>query len=262
MRFPSAVPRLSDGVVTLRPATLDDVPDIVEQCNDPESIAWTKVPVPYGDQDAIDWVSVAIPKGWHANTDLCFAIEYDGRFAGSTALRPDADDNAEIAFGLAAWARGHGVASRAVRLLLRWGFSERGYAVVHWRANVGNFASRRVAWSTGFAFGPTIPGLMRQRGERRDGWTGWVGAGDPLSPHTPWFDVPVLEANGLRLRPWRESDGPRLVEASNDGLLRRFIPESPLPREIDDVGSYLTAVHLGAADGQRIAWCIADRDTD
>lgn len=262
MRFPDDTPVLTDGGVTVRPHTLDDVPRVVEQCNDPLSIAWTTVPVPYGPTDATDWIGTAIPKAWADETDLCFAIEYDGRFAGSASLRPMGGGEAEVGFGLHPDARGHGVMRRALNLLLDWGFEKRGLAVVHWRANAGNWASRRTAWALGFSFGPTIRRLLPQRGERRDGWTGWIGVDDPREPGGRWLEVPVLETSRLRLRPWRDDDAERIVETANDQQLRHFIPDSPLPRDTDAVPAYLSHVHLMAANDVRLAWCVADPETD
>ncbi|HVK21507.1 MAG TPA: GNAT family N-acetyltransferase [Actinokineospora sp.] len=170
------VPELTDGVVTLRALGVADVDGIVEQCTDLESIRWTTVPVPYGPDDAVDWVTRMVPQGWADGGDLTFAVVHQGRFAGSVALFPGPSRVAEIAFGLAAWARGQGVASRAVRLLLDWGFGELGLSSVYWRANVGNWGSRRVAERAGFVIGPEVPNLLEQRGEFRDAWTGWLAA--------------------------------------------------------------------------------------
>ncbi len=164
---------------------------------------------------------------------------------------------AELGFGLHPDARGDGLMRRALGLLLDWGF-EQGVAVVQWRAFVGNWASRRTVWELGFSFGPTVPRLLPHRGERRDAWTAWIGKDDPREPVEPWLVPPVLEADGVRLRPWRESDGAGLVEAAHDPVLREWIPDSPLPRTLDDVPGYLQRVHLGAATNGRVAWCVAD----
>jgi len=48
---------------------------------------------------------------------------------------------------------------------------------------------------------------------------------DPREPAEPWLVPPVIEADGVRLRPWREEDGPRLVEAANDPVL---VADNPL----------------------------------
>jgi RimJ/RimL family protein N-acetyltransferase len=110
-----------------------------------------------------------------------FAIAYDGRFAGSVDLRFDGIGGAEVGFGLAPWARGNGVMTRALRLVLAWGFGLPGINVVYWRAQVGNWASRRVAGRCGFRMEGTVRGLLEQRGERRDGWIGSLRRGEPLT---------------------------------------------------------------------------------
>jgi RimJ/RimL family protein N-acetyltransferase len=48
------------------------------------------------------------------------------------------------------------------------GFGLPGIEVVYWRAQVGNWASRRVAGRCGFRMEGTVRGLLEQRGERRD----------------------------------------------------------------------------------------------
>ncbi len=261
MRFPHDVPVLTDGHVTLRAHTLDDVPRIVEQCNDPESLAWTTVPSPYDEEDARSWLGESIPAGWADDSTYCFAIEVDGRFGGSVDLRMKGGGEGELGFGLHPDVRGDGVMRRALVLLLDWGFA-RGVEVATWRAFVGNWASRRTVWGLGFTFGGTVPRLLPHRGERRDAWTAWLGAGDVREPVEPWLVPTVLEADGVRLRPWRSDDGPGLVEAAHDSLLREWIPASPLPRSEADVADYLVRVHLGAATNGRVAWCVADATTD
>src|SRR5277367_3661097 len=58
--------------------------------------------------------------------------------------------------------------TRALRLVLAWGFGLSAIAVVYWQAQVGNWASRRVAGRCGFRIEGTVRGLLEQRGERRD----------------------------------------------------------------------------------------------
>jgi ribosomal-protein-alanine N-acetyltransferase len=262
VRFPDDVPVLTDGTVTLRAHRSSDVPRIVEQCNDPGSLAWTTVPSPYDAGDAHDWIGRTIPGGWAAGTTYCFAIEVGGRFAGTVDLRMRGGGVGELGFGLHPDARGDGVMRRALGLLLDWGFAEHDLVVVQWSAFAGNWASRRTVWSLGFSFGPTVPDLLPCRGERRDAWTAWLGARDPREPVEPWLVPPVLEAGGVRLRPWRDQDGPALVEGGNDPVVREWIPETPLPRSADEVPGYLLRVHLGAATNGRMAWCVADAETD
>ena len=260
--LPTSAPTLTDGVVTLRAHRGDDAARVVEQCTDPDTVRWTTVPAPYDVGQAARFLDEVVPGAWASGAAAYFAIEHEGRFAGTVDVRFAAHGEAEVGFGLHPDARGRGVARRALGLALDWARDERGVAVVHWRAQEGNWGSRRVAWATGFTFGPTVPGLLVQRGERRDAWTGWLGPDDLRSPTTPWLEATPLEAPGVRLRPWRVDDGPRLVEAAHDPVLRAGIPRSPLPLSLAEVSDYLVRVELGAATGGRVAWCVADAASD
>ena len=179
VRLPAA-PELTDAPDLVLRVPLDaDVDDIVEQCRDQEFLRWTRVPVPYHESDAqefLKWVA----GGWQANVAR-FAVDYEGRFGGSVELRLDGVGGAEVGFGLAPWARGRGVMTRALRLVLAWGFELPGIEVVYWRAQVGNWASRRVAVRCGFRMEGTVRGLVEQRGERRDGWIGSLRRGELLT---------------------------------------------------------------------------------
>ncbi|MBV9351503.1 MAG: GNAT family N-acetyltransferase [Mycobacterium sp.] len=171
---------MSDGhELLLRRPRHEDVDDIVAQCQDPEFQRWTSVPVPYHEADAHEFLA-RVAEGWSANTFLTFAIVHEGRFAGSIDLRLDGAGGADVGYGLARWARGNGVMTRALRLVLAWGFGELGLEVVHWKARVGNWPSRRVATRCGFRVKGTIRGLVEQRGKRHDGWSGSLCRGDPL----------------------------------------------------------------------------------
>src|SRR4051794_36196738 len=121
MPAPTTAPTLTDGVVTIRAHRLQDVPRIVEQCRDPESVRWTQVPVPYAAADAETFVGELVPQWWAEGTDWAFAVEHEGRFAGTVSLRDEGDGRAELAFGAHPDVRGSGAVERACRLLLEWG---------------------------------------------------------------------------------------------------------------------------------------------
>jgi RimJ/RimL family protein N-acetyltransferase len=178
VHLPTA-PRLTDGPdLMLRLPLPGDVDDIIAHCRDPEFQRWTTVPVPYHESDAQDFLK-RVAEGWRGNV-AGFAIEYGHRFGGGMDLRFDGVGGAEVGFGLAPWARRKGVMTRALRLVLAWGFELPEIAVVYWRAQVGNWASRRVAIRCGFRMEGTVPDLLEQRGERRDGWIGSLRRGEPL----------------------------------------------------------------------------------
>lgn len=260
-------PVLTDGAVTLRPHQLSDVDGIVVQCRDPESVRWTVVPTPYDRAMAESYVTTDVPAGWRTGRDLNLAIEAehpDGRrgFSGSIALRPMGEGVAEIAYGLHPAVRGAGVCSRAVKLILDWGFRDLGLDMVVWYANVGNWASWRVAWANGFTFHGTIKNLLRQRGERRDGWHGTLRRDDTRDPKHEWHTPPVLESDRLRLRPMRDDDAPRFAEVLSDERSRHFAGRALWLTQLPNLEYAVHRAREANARGERYDWTIADRDTD
>jgi RimJ/RimL family protein N-acetyltransferase len=176
----------SGAPVTLRPPAERDRDAVVAACRDPEAARWTTVPVPYGPGNAEFFVRARAPGRWATGTGLvCVIADADDRYCGSMELRllPDDPSVADVGYLIAAWARGLGYASAALRALCDWGFEALSLRRVEWLAHVGNDASRRVAERAGF----TIEGLARERivhrGEPRDAWTGARLAGDaPTGP--------------------------------------------------------------------------------
>ncbi len=172
-------PLLRDsGDILLRAHIPEDAEAIFEQCQDPDMARFTSIPVPYSRGD-VDWFLAHVAAGWSDGTMAAFAIEVNGVFAGSIDLRLQEGAWAEVGFGLAPWARGRGVVTRALRLVLEWGFTDLGLTGVHWRAVVGNDASLRAAQKCGFVLEGVVRGLLVHRGERLDGWIGTLLASDP-----------------------------------------------------------------------------------
>ncbi|TDD13175.1 N-acetyltransferase [Kribbella turkmenica] len=241
--------------MTLRAPRPDDVQGQLERnLEDPDR--------GYGEDDARRWIGHGITEAWKTGERLAFVIEYQGRYAGTASLQPDADGNARVHYGLYRWARGAGVASRSVRLLLEFGFGTCGFHVVRWWARVGNWPSRRVAWATGFSFGETIPRLAEEGGRRVDAWTGWIGPSDPRKPRKPWFVHPVLETSRLRLRPWRADEAPRIAAGRTNQATAHFLPFVPQPFTAEDARFWLKDLAEQAASGVRYNWCVADSVTD
>ncbi len=271
--YPRSVPVLGDGVVTLRAHRRADAAALVEQGNDPDTLRWTTVPRPYRRADALRFLA-HVRQAWSTpGGDRVWALEWtdDGgtpRFGGSVDLRPRPGRVADIGFALHPDARGRGLMARAVRLVAAYGF-ETGLGDgplerIHWAAVVGNFASRRVVWACGFAHHGTIP----QSGpaypadgggvEVRDHWWASLGRGDAMAPRRVWLDVPVLDGEGVRLRPWREND------AEHSEPLTGPAHHMPLEAAPDDLtfDAWLLERRERQARGTGIYWCIADPVTD
>src|SRR3954452_14427397 len=219
-------PRLTDGVVVLRAHQRSDAPGVLEQCVDPLSREWTTVPLDYTYRDALEFVDETMPAGWRDDTEWAVAVEAtddDGapRFAGTVSLRNDRVRRAEIAFGSHPWVRGSGVMERALRLLLEWGFAERGLESVFWWANTGNWGSRKLAWRLGFRMEGTVRRSLVHRGELRDAWVGTLLSTDVRQPVSPWLDVPLIHGNRVTLRPFADGDVPRIVQGCVDPVTVR-----------------------------------------
>jgi RimJ/RimL family protein N-acetyltransferase len=264
---PSSAPTVTDGVVTLRAHRPDDVDEVLAQGQDLTTQEWTTVPVPYSRANAETFVLDMMPQGWsNPLGPKGFAIEaLDGgrpRFAGSIDFRPDGQGGAEVGFGLAPWARGQGVMTRALRLGLGWAFTDLELEVVHWRAHVGNWASRRVAWACGFQFHGTVRSFLAARGQRYDGWVASLLRDEPMAPGRPWLTAPVLVGRSVVLRPWRDADVPRIVEQCNDPVAQRFLPHLPTPYGASDARAWLLSERTRLAEGQSVGWCIADPGDD
>lgn len=139
---------------------------------------------------------------------------------------------------------------------------EQGASLVLWRGAAGDWDARRTAWSLGFAIAPGAHQTRAPGGAAHEEWIGWLGHGDARSPRSRWLEPVVLEDERFGLRPWRESDAIRLVETASDAVFQQMLPHSPLPRAVEDVPAYLGRVRLSEANGGRVAWCVADRETD
>ncbi|MDQ3643712.1 MAG: GNAT family N-acetyltransferase [Actinomycetota bacterium] len=151
--------------------------------------------------------------------------------------------------------------SGAIRLALTWCFGVAGIESVTWLARVGNVASRRLAWATGFTFHGTLP---RQLGRPplSDAWVGTVVTGDSLQPRTHWLTPQVLPGRRVKLRPFGETDIPRIVEACSDPRSRHWLSELPAPYTEDSARAYLHSMPVEESLARRVAWCVADAESD
>ena len=263
MTAPAAqAPTLTDGTVTLRAHRPDDVQGTLEQCRDPLSQQWTVVPVPYTREDARTFVEEVCPGSWATGRQWIFAVEVDGRFGGSVTLRREGDDRAEIAYGSHPAIRGTGAMERALRLLLAWGFEEQGLRTVVWWANVGNWRSRRLAWKLGFSFDGTVRRWLPQRGELLDGWVGTLLRDEPRQPRTRWLSNPVLEGDGVRLRPFADADVPRIVEGLGDPETQHWL--AFMPRDPDEAAGRLYLEHVTdrLATDHTVTWAFCTPEDD
>lgn len=253
-------PTLTDGVVTLRAHTADDVAGLVAYARDPETARWTRVPRPYGPAEARRWIERTVPAGWRDGTVARWVVEADGRFAGAVDVHRGTPPF--VGYGLVPQARGRGLASRALRLAAGWAFADARLPVLHWWAEVGNLASWRVAHACGFTFEGTRRRAVPRGDGLVDGWFASLTPGEPMVPRTTWWPVPELVGERVRLRPHTEADLPRIVEACTDPRTRHWLPTLPDPYPLDAAREFVLGCRLAESLGQKVTWAVADAGDD
>ncbi|SOC52467.1 GNAT family N-acetyltransferase [Ornithinimicrobium cerasi] len=268
---PQGAPALLDAEVRLVPPRRDHVQMLVELGQDAECLRWGDAS-PTGSPGAAEsWVAVALER-WadpHPWTPRQWVVEvHDGgvwRSAGTVEYRPDGHGAVEVGYAVHPASRGRGLAVRAVRLALDHGFRDDGVHTARWRAEVGNWASRRVAWRLGFSPPQRVRGLMPGHGTEqvpRDGWISSLRHDEAREAAYPWLVVPTLHGADVVLRPWRHEDAPRVVEACTDPLTRRYLPALPSPYGMGEAMVFVDTVRDAAARGTEVSWCAADPSTD
>jgi RimJ/RimL family protein N-acetyltransferase len=228
-------PTLTDGTVTIRPHRPGDVRGVLEQSQDPLSQQWTTIPVPYSLADAEVFVGRTNPRGWEQDTEWGFAVEADGRFSGTISLRRPQPGRARV------WLAPVGARHRA---------------------DVGNWPSRRLAWRLGFSFDGKVRRWLPHRGELRDAWVGTLLRDEAREPRSAWLDCPVLELDGLRLRPIHHRDAERIAEACADARTQRWLGHLPTPYRLADAHAYVETRSEQRADGSGVTWAVVDPADD
>ena len=255
----TAAPTLSDGTVTLRPVTPDDIAAVVEQSLDPETVRWTTVPPNYTEADARAFLQHG-DEEHAAGRRTTWAVEHDGGFAGLVSLRTQGDGVEEVSFAGHPAHRGRGLVTAAVRLMCAYAF-EHGAQVVLWHTLLGNFASRRVAWKAGFriaadpvwAAGPPAGGSRPEQV-----WAGRLLPGEAMEPATRWLTAPTIEGDGIRLRAFRDEDaGSMPIE--HDDAIRSYSAGLPTRDSFDD---WLLGQRSRSAAGNTLTCAVADATTD
>ena len=254
-------PTLTDGPVTLRHPQESDVQGSWEQCQDPLSQQWTTVPIPYSHDDARDFILGFVPGAWESDKEWGFVVEAEGRYAGHICLRNEGSRRAEIAYGSHPWVRG----TRAT-----------------WSTRCGccsTGASARRTWRPSSGWPTSATG-------RRDGWPGSSGSPSRArcgsgSPTAASFATPgpapcwpttlasrsgagsttrSCEGPGVRLRPFREDDAARVVEACRDERTRMWLGDLPSPYTEEDALAFIRGRTGLRANGDGLSWAVADPD--
>lgn len=196
---PLAIPVLKGPVITLRPHTADDLGPIVERCQDADSIRWTTVPTPYTETMGHEYLAGIMEP---SAEQVSWAIDRDGAYAGTIDLRAwsrePGHSSGNLGFVTHPQARGLGVMSEAVGLVVDHAFGELGWELVAWQANVGNYASYKAAWRNGFPLPQLVPALLDHKGRMLDGWHSVLEADTVREPQVPWEDAYAVLTEHVR----------------------------------------------------------------
>src|SRR5947209_7799363 len=134
--------------LALAAPTEDDIPDVVEACQDPETQAWVPLPSPYTRESAEFFVRSYGPHGAASGRYTVWALHLreGGRLLGALEARSDdAPGVASLGCWSGPWARGHGYMREALGAVARYALdpSGLGFEQLNWVYVPGNEASRR-----------------------------------------------------------------------------------------------------------------------
>lgn len=162
---------LIEAETALRPWRDTDLPELVTACQDPEIVRWTRVPENYSRNDAKAYLLQRYDMLF-AGVAAPFAVirAPDEEVVGSISLLRITWEHqrAEVGYWLAREARGHGHATRAVRLICAWGFAALGLERIDLLAATGNAPSQAVAERSGFRREAVLRSYARGNFERQD----------------------------------------------------------------------------------------------
>jgi RimJ/RimL family protein N-acetyltransferase len=168
--WPSEIPTLHYGLITLRPSAEKDIDAIFQACQDPLIPAFTTVPAHYTIDHAIDFVR-SDPFSFAERRELRFVIEYgngsDLTFAGVISLHTINIKNhcAEIGYWMEKSMRGKGIGTIAAKVITDYGLRTLGFRRIDGLADVENSASQKLLISAGYE----KEGILRNKVTRDDG---------------------------------------------------------------------------------------------
>ena len=147
---------LTDGVITLRAATLADSPALVAAVR--SSVAELAPFMPWASPSYDEAAARSWLEGQDSSAFQCVIVGDDGVLAGSCGLDQinEINHSANLGYWLRSDRTGRGWATRATRLIARHGLTRMGLERVEILMAVDNEASRRVAERAGATFEGTL----------------------------------------------------------------------------------------------------------
>jgi RimJ/RimL family protein N-acetyltransferase len=163
---------LSDGVVTLRPWAAGDAAALYEAARESiDSVGpWLSwLDALYAPADAERWVTTS-QQHWRLGTEFRFGIRdavHDRLLGGAGVNHVDRTHGfGNLGYWVRSGAVGRGVATRATRLVARFGLTTAGLGRIEILTATDNFASQRVADKAGATFEGVLRDRLLVRGRR------------------------------------------------------------------------------------------------
>lgn len=169
--WPTQVPTLRHGLITLRPVRESDIEEIYKACQDPLIPRFTTVPSPYTMTHAQFFVREQEPTRFASKSELLFVItngyEDEEKFSGLISFHSVSLGNhaAELGYWIEVSARLRGIGSTAARLITEYGFQTMGFKRLEALVDIDNEGSKALLRSAGYV----LEGVMRQKVTRDDG---------------------------------------------------------------------------------------------
>ena len=158
-------PPLSDGVVTLRAPDERDLEAMDQGIHDPDVVRW------FGQPEGSAKEILALNRRRWSDGSPTFAVcEVDGRCVGHAWINVSPQDPAtgSVGYWLLPAARGRGLATRAVQLLVPWARQALGLDKIRLVTVSANERSQAVAKRSGFRLVGTEPGHTEVDGRAVD----------------------------------------------------------------------------------------------
>jgi RimJ/RimL family protein N-acetyltransferase len=169
--IPFPEPPLADEVIRLRPWALSDVDAAHRATQDPLIPQFTRVPANQTREDVRRFIAdrEAVRLSGERLPLVIGDVGSEALLGTIALMELDWEQHrADIGFWLAPWARGRGIATRAVTLLARWALEILGLARIQMGIYPSNQASQRVAERAGFVREGVLRSFLEVKGCRQD----------------------------------------------------------------------------------------------
>lgn len=155
----------------------DDIPDILQACQDAETQRWVPLPTPYTRESAEFFVRSYCPHGTASHRYTVWALRPrgGGRLLGALEVRrDDRGGSASLGCWSGPWARGHGYMREALVAVALYALDPAGlgYERLNWEYVPGNESSRRLAEAVGFDFAEGMRSIVSLHGKTREARVG------------------------------------------------------------------------------------------